>query len=181
MSVPHNIYGAVGLTEGEASLNKIPVSLLNDKDFALVSYNNSVYIYSLNSLSNLDENIPSIIKPSDITILSSAEDKPKRWILQKNSFATSENGEGDILDGVNNESLSNNLYKNSKFIYQITNWTQSGSLYYSDIRHNKESVYVVCKCYIDNSEVIPSKIDCIDSNNIRIWFPTRLNVFVVII
>lgn len=181
MSIPHNIYGAVGLTEGEASLNKIPVSVLNDEDFALVSYNNSIYIYSLNALSNLNEDIPSIIKPSDISGLSPDVDKPKRWVLQKISFATSENGDADGLDGVNNEALTSFLYKNSKFIKQITTWASLNSQYYSDIVHNKESLYVVCKCYINNLEVMPSKIECININTIRIWFPTKQNVFVVII
>jgi len=79
---PSRIFGAIGLTgSGEKTLDSLPSNLVKDGDVAIVCDGLNVYFYTLDEDSNLDENVPFIIKPDDIDASVNPLLNYKRWVL----------------------------------------------------------------------------------------------------
>jgi len=84
---PSRIFGAIGLTgSGEKTLDSLPSNLVKDGDVAIVCDGLNVYFYTLDEDSNLDENVPFIIKPDDIDASLNPLVNYKRWVLVSQKY-----------------------------------------------------------------------------------------------
>ena len=86
----YNIFGAVGITGDQPStLNKIAIDVIKHDDFAIVSSENKIYFYKLDAYSALEENLPYIVKPIDITESTPVDIARRRWILISQEYFNS--------------------------------------------------------------------------------------------
>jgi len=65
--------------------------------------------------------------------------------------------------------------------FEVINWTQSGSLYYSEVIHDKDTENLLINCWKGNELAQPEKIEIIDSNTIKIWMTTNEILTVLLI
>lgn len=84
---PSRIFGAIGLTgSGDKTLDSLPSNLVKDGDVAIVCDGLNVYFYTLDEDSNLDENVPFIIKPDDVDTSVNPSLNYKRWVLVSQKY-----------------------------------------------------------------------------------------------
>lgn len=86
----YNIFGAVGITGSQPStLDKIAIDVVKHDDFAIVSHENKIYFYKMDGFSSLEQNLPYIVKPADITENTPIDIARRRWILISQEYFNS--------------------------------------------------------------------------------------------
>lgn len=69
---------------------------------------------------------------------------------------------------------------------EVSSWTASGSLYYTDVTHNLTNSYPIVKVvkaspfFNRDFEVVPDKIESINYNVVRVWLATSITVRIAV-